>query len=135
MLLSPGIDAEEMSDEHLLLELKDIYQLATDISKGHVDYTLPALKTYAAGAGSTSFFYRRLKWIKDRHTRLFFTAVYRQLEQSYDFHPKSIWTPEIIKTAQEAGVWNDYGATQMDRLVSLQRLKKKLISLKNPRKK
>ena len=73
------VPVEELSDQHLLAEHREIKRIPNMILKGK--YNLDNIpKKFTLGKGHVKFFYNKLSWLHDRYYELHLECLYRHFK-------------------------------------------------------
>lgn len=114
--INAGVNPIELTDRHLLAEAREIKRVPNCVSRGR--YNLKNTpKEFTLGKGHVSFFYNKLKYLKNRYEDLYKECKSRGFNVSY-------WGNAWDDVPQE--LMNDYIPTDRDREIIRQRIKERL---------
>jgi hypothetical protein len=105
------IPPRELCDQHLLAEIREITRVPNTIKSGRAIVDINKLpKIFTLGKGHVTFFYDKVKYLKDRYKQLLYECLKRGFNpqnntNSFDdipIHLMNDWTPtehsiELIK--------------------------------------
>ena len=114
------INVEELTDQHLLAEHREIKRIPNVISKGK--YSLKWMpETYTMWTGHVKFFYDKIEWLHNRYIAIYNECLSRWFNvENYEQSFLIYWP-----------LYNDYVPTEEAKLISLKRIKEKLDSKKS----
>lgn len=110
------VPVEELCDQHLLAEHRELTRIPNDIVKRKGEVTLSNIKVYTLGTGHVTFFRDKLAWLYRRYQSLHLECKNRGFNVTYKW-------PDDIKNYER--LWNDYHVTQDDINVNRVRLEQK----------
>lgn len=99
------IDPQNLCDQHLLAEHRELTRIPNDIVKRDGNVPLSSEKAYLLGQGHVTFFRDKLLFLKNRYDALHQECLNRKFNVSYRW-PKEV---EIFTE-----LWNDYRVTAKD---------------------
>lgn len=115
-----GIPVEELCQEHLLAEHREIKRIPNVIKKGK--YTLNGQPTeFKLGTGHVKFFYDKLKYIHDRYNQLYARCIEKNLNVT-DYSGAFDGLPEHL--------YNDYTPTEHDKALVRERIAERIKGMK-----
>jgi len=115
------IPVEELSDQHLLAEHREIKRIPNVIIKGK--YNLDNIPSnYTMGKGHVKFFYNKIGWLTYRYLKLHKECIRRgfNVESYFSAFNKVIHTPKLFK------LLNGWTPTEQDIRVSRTRIAEKI---------
>ena len=86
------VDPEELCDQHLLAELRELPRIPNAIIKGRVSFDKPLPESYRMGPGHVRFFYDKIPWLYMRYTALWHEAGRRGFKVSWRFPEMRVYT-------------------------------------------
>lgn len=114
--VSPSV----LTDEHLLVELRELSRIPNAIREGRAIVAgIP--KEYSMGEGHVKFFYDKLLYIKKRHDYL---RIEYKRRRGYDFSFK------LTLDGLPSRLCNDWKPSRKDKLTNYTRLQEKLFNRK-----
>lgn len=94
------VDPTELCDQHLFAETRELKRIPNMIKSGKARLDLPRPNRYVLGKGHVSFFYDKLKWLRNRYDALYAECHRRGINATYMFPddlPEYLcndWTPD-----------------------------------------
>ncbi|GGZ96114.1 deoxyribonuclease [Ignatzschineria ureiclastica] len=107
------IPPEELCDQHLLAEHRELTRIPNDIAKRQGKVPLSNAPGYHLGTGHVTFFRDKLRFLKDRYDALHQECLKRGFNVLYK------WPDEV---AEYLHLWNDYKVTAQDRAINMARI-------------
>lgn len=111
------IDPQELCDQHLLAEHRELTRIPNDIVKRNGIVPLSKEKAYLLGQGHVTFFRDKLLFLKNRYDALHQECLDRGFNVSYRW-------PEDAALFQN--LWNDYTVTENDLKLNLIRVQERM---------
>jgi deoxyribonuclease (pyrimidine dimer) len=99
------VPVEELCDQHLLAEHRELTRIPNDIVKRNGAVTLSDISRYTLGKGHVTFFRDKLTWLFLRYQALYMECRKRGFDVTYNW-------PDTVKAY--VALWNDYKVTQDD---------------------
>ena len=114
--INVGVQPEELNDQHLIAEHREIKRIPNCVAKGK--YNMEGIPDkFKLGTGHVKFFYDKLLYLKRRYDSLFDECRKRGFNvQNYS----NAWR------GSPRHLMNDYTPTDRDRAIIRQRIKEKL---------
>lgn len=113
--INVGIFPEELSNQLLIAELREIKRIPNQIKTGKINLNkIPDM--FTLGVGHVSFFYNKISYLKNRYQKLHQEALNRKLNVQNFIDSFENIDPYFM---------NDYQETKRDREILLQRFKEK----------
>jgi len=111
-----GIEPAELTNKHLIAEHREIKRIPNCVSRGRFNLNSTP-KEFTLGKGHVSFFYNKLKYLKDRYEDLYKECKSRGFNVSYW---GNVWDniPDQLM--------GNYSPTDRDREIIRQRIKERL---------
>ncbi len=111
------IDPQELCDQHLLAEHRELTRIPNDIVKRQGNVPLSTAKAYLLGQGHVTFFRDKLHFLKRRYDALHHECIARGFKVNYR------WPDEA---AQFTNLWNDYQVTKEDIALNQTRIQERM---------
>lgn len=118
--INVGILPQELCRQHLLAECREIKRIPNAIRGGRVNLTgIP--NEFTLGKGHVKFFYNKLLYLKNRYKLLYEEAISRKYNVTNFI---DAW--DNI----DQSLMGDYVPTERDRLIVMERINERLLSMK-----
>ncbi len=114
------VPVEELCDQHLLAEHRELTRIPNCIVRGR--YSLKGQPDkYVLGTGHVKFFYDKLKFLHGRYAALHHECLRR------GFQPKWLWPVDAIDRFE---LWQDYKPTEEAKALNRQRIQERMQNFK-----
>ena len=105
------IPVEQLTDQHLLAEAREITRIPSVIIKGKANVNKKLPDDYTLGQGHVSFFYNKLGWLENRYRELLAECARR------GFNVTDRWTYGYPKSLS-----GEYKVTENARKINMERI-------------
>ena len=119
------INPSELTNEWLLAEYRELPRIPNTIISGKAKVNLSKIPvSYRLGAGHVTFFYNKLKFLKDRHDAILVEMDKRGIKRNTDI------VVDISTIPTE--LCNDWQPSFGDKVLNVSRLKERFVLRKKP---
>lgn len=117
------VPVEELCDQHLLAEFRELTRIPNGILSGKLKpYYRDAPKEYTLGKGHVKFFVDKLAWLSTRYSEIYYECLRRKFKVKY-IHPNILGIPDCC--------WNWYTPTPKALALNRARIQERMPA--NPR--
>lgn len=117
--INSAIDPRNLTDQHLIAELRELPRIFTAVNKriekGKLFDDIP--EKFTLGTGHTKFFYDKLSFLHLRHIKLRLEYL-RRFDKEWSLKPSSEW----FKKWEDLYLYKNYTSTQEEKQLLIDRI-------------